>query len=173
MNENYLVLPTSVSNSLKKHFLFRGTLLAVCGALLLLASGIFLPVHLMKYWGVFILLLSGALITWGLLPYRKLAQLEVRPNKIVIEDGMVLYIINKKRVFGIPRENIEKIEFSQKDPLYGIGMWLKSPLPSKIIVYDKKFNLSDFQKKSQKQWNCDLFFPYFTKRSYESWIGFL
>lgn len=171
MDNDYLVLSTAVSPIIKRQILYKGTVLASCGVLLLLLSGIFLPVSVLKHWGVFILFFGGLLITWGLLPYRKIIQLDLNKNQLIIETDQVVYVANKKRTVGIPKENIEKIAFLEKGSNYGIAVWLKWPLPAKFTLFDKEFNIASFQQQSRDKWNCDLFFPYFTQKSYSDWIN--
>lgn len=172
MEEPPLILRSSLSTALKRRVLFRGTALACLGATILLLSGIFIPAVTLGIWGFLIITFSAALITIGLLPYRKLTFLEVNPNKLVIDHRMVHFLEKEKEQLSIPLSVIKKIEFFQKGELYGIGLKLEHPLSEKLIVYDPHFDLSGFQKKARQGFNFDLFFPYFTKRSYESWIDF-
>lgn len=166
MDNDYLVVSTTISPSLKKKVLFRGTLLAACGAFLLIFSGIFIPLSVLKFFGGFILFISGLLIVLGLLPYRKINRLQMQNNKLIVEKESILYVVNNKRMIGIPKADIEKMDFLEKGTDYGIGLWLKNPLPVKLTLYAKEFNIESFQRKSQKKWACDFFFPYFNQKSF-------
>ena len=158
---------SSIRPELKKQVLMRGSIFAGIGALLLLLTGAFLPLSLLKYWGWLIFLMSMGLITLGLLPYRKLTRLEKVPQAIEIEkDRMVVYS-DHKLLMAIPFSTIQNLEYIDKEGDYGIGIWLKHPIEEKIILKSDKFDILNYTNLSRRKFGCDLMFPYFSKRGYE------
>jgi hypothetical protein len=164
-----LKLRNSIKPALIHFTLIRGTVLGAIGICLILYTGIFLPPIALQYWGSLILLVGGGLITWGLLPYRRLRRLEVKPYEIVaVENKALHYLSNGKSLFSIPTQSIHRITYFEKNKDYGIAIHLKYPLPEKIRVQDVRFNFDAFQKKSLKKYDCDLFLPYFSERSWRA-----
>ena len=53
------------------------------------------------------------------------------------------------------------------DKRYGIGLWIKKPQSKHITVLHPTLDFNAYLKNSQKQYLCDLFFPYFSKRSFQ------
>ncbi len=79
----------------------------------------------------------------GLLPYRKLARLEINPDKIVIQpDESLQYYVKGKNTLTIPLNSIAKVEYVEQSNGYGIILW-------------------------QKDSPGTFFFPYFTQSSFE------
>jgi hypothetical protein len=164
-----LKLRSSIRSSLMRFVLFRGTLIAALGGTLLLYGAIALPENTLRLWGLPILLIAGGLMTIGMLPYRKLTQLEKNPYEIIAPDEKSIHFAkNGKALFIIPVESVERTAFLDRGDMYGIRIWLKRPIPQKMIVQDPKFNMEKFQKDSLKKFNCDLFLPYFSAHSYAS-----
>lgn len=151
-----------------RHAVIRGTILSGMGILILLACGAFLPLEKLKIWGFPIFLISMTLITWGLLPYRRLRRLEMSPYRLTLDDKKWLHFAKgTSQQFGIPLCSLERIDYIEKKHDYGIGITLKEPLPKKLVVYINHFSLMDFRRKSLKRYGCDLFLPYFSNRSYQ------
>ena len=65
----------------------------------------------------------------------------------------------------MPRVSIDRIADLAKGSDYGIGIWLKSPLPKKILVSDRNFKMRSFLEESFKKHRCHLYLPYFTERA--------
>lgn len=168
-----LKIYSSVSPKVEKKALFKGSLIAGMGVLLLAFSGTFIKEPLLKIWGLPILIVSGALLTYGLLPYRRLTRLQKKPNEIIVSEELFQYVENNKRQITLPLSLIKKASYLEDTNNYGIGIWLKSAENSeKIIVHDPSFDLQKKVKESERKWKCDLFFPYFSRRSF-SRIGFI
>jgi hypothetical protein len=55
---------------------------------------------------------------------------------------------------------------------YGIGILLKDPIPEKILIHDTTFNIDKFQENSLVNYKSDLYFPYFSKRSFQELQNF-
>jgi hypothetical protein len=165
MTAEQLKLRTSIKETLKRFVLIRGTVLGIIGCILLYAA-LFLPVDQLKIWGFPIILLAGGLIAVGFIPYRTLTKREHKPDELIIEGDYALHFnAQGEPTFTIPLSNVERYSYLEKGNLYGIGLWLKEP-NGKVEVHNEQFDLDKFQQNSQKKYECDLFLPYFTQRSY-------
>lgn len=168
MEEPILKLSSSVRPSLKKSTIIRGTILGGLGVALWLYGGIFLTIETLTIWGWPILLIGGILIVLGLFPYRKLIRLENKPNEIVVTDLEELHFsLQGVPMFNVELENIEEMAFLDDDKRYGIGLWIKNPKTKYITVLHPSLDLNIYLNNCQKDYFCDLFFPFFSKRSYQ------
>lgn len=168
MEEPILKLRSSIKPALKKSVLLRGTLLGISGLALWLYGGIYLPINVLTVWGWPILILGGVLIIFGLVPYRKLTRVENKPNELILTDLEELNIY----VEGIPFlkvdfENIEEMAYLDDEKRYGIGLWIKNPKTKHIIILHPLLDLNLYLKNTQKRYFCDIFLPYFSKRSFQ------
>lgn len=154
MNNN-LKLRSSIRSSLLRFTLWKGTLMAALGASVLLYAGLYMPVDTLNKWGLPMLLVGGGLITLGLLPYRKLKRLEIKPDELMLSETHLQFTSQGKLMITIPLQSIDKTAYLEEGRQYGIGVWLKKPLP----------RLPSSQQKMQR-FGCSLFFPYFSERAY-------
>jgi hypothetical protein len=162
-----LQLYTSIPSSLIRKKLFTGLAFAGAGVLLLTYSGSFVTPDTLSVWGLPILGLSLFLITYGLLPYRRLTYLEIHPNTLSIEDEEFLqYRKEGEPLFSIPLDKIEALGYFERGEEYGITVKLKQTSEKKVLVHARNFSAEEFQKYSQKKTGADLFFPFFSRRSY-------
>jgi len=168
MEQDTVKLYSSVKPSLIRWMLFRALLLAGAGVLLLAYSGSFIPPQQLSVWGIPILLVGGALIYIGMVPYRRLVRVQDAPNElIVIGEKYLQYVERGVRQFSVPVVSIEKIAYRDSGGReYGLAITLKEPLPEKITVHNPRLDILKFQKRSQKRQGCDLFIPYFSVRAY-------
>lgn len=157
-------LRSSIKTSLMRHTLMKGTLLAIVGAGILVYAGIVMPKDTLSLWGLPLLLISGGLITWGMLPYRKLTRLEKKPDELVLTNSHLHYLPGGKPALTIPQQSIERIAYLDRGTIYGIAIELKHPSPEKVIVQNN-FNAEQFEKRSRERYDCDLFFPFFSENS--------
>jgi hypothetical protein len=173
MEKEAFIIRSSISSKLMRKTLFQGTFLAGIGGLALFLGGILLPLQEMKVWGPLLFLFSVGMITWGLLPYKRLKRLEEKPYRLTIEDEHWLHFSEEgKPLFSIPMVSIECINFVEAGDKYGIGIFLKEFMPQKMIIEDSNFDLQKFVKRSRKQYAYDLFLPYFSELSHEELKGF-
>lgn len=157
---------SSILPALMRRTLWSGSLLGGVGALSLLMGGIFISLPEMKIWGPFLFIFSLAMITLGLLPYRRLKRLEENPYVLTIEgEGWIHFSGKGKLLFSIPISFLDCITYLEKQNAYGIRVFLKHPLPEKMSVHPE-FNLADLHKRSLYLYQCDLFFSYFSQRSF-------
>lgn len=168
MEEPLLTLRSSVRPSLKKTALIKGSILGGLGIALWLYGGIFLSIETLTIWGWPILIIGGGLISSGLFPYRKLVRQENNPHKIIVNDLEELEFYSQGTpLFKVSMDNIEEMAFLDDDIRYGIGLWIKNPKTQYIEVLHPSLDLSAYLKKCQKDYFCDLYFPFFSKRSYQ------
>lgn len=176
--EIVLTLHSSIRPSLKKNVLMKGSLLALCGVSLWLYGGVFLSIATLTNWGWPILILGGALVTWGLLPYRRLTLLENVPHKIIVTDvEELVFYMKDSPLLKIPLDDITEMAYLDNDKQYGIGIWLKKPVSKNFEVLQADLDIEKYLDNCQKKYFCDAFFPFFSKRSFqelkdvkESWL---
>lgn len=164
MNEGYK-LRSSIRTSLMRFVLMKGTAIALIGALLLLYGGIFLPVDVLSIWGFPLMLAGGGLIAAGLLPYRLLSRLERKPDELIVNTNELILISQGRPCLTIPCQSIARTAYIEYGRCYGIAIWLKTPIPEKVIVHTSRFP-KRYQKNTHKYYDCTLFLPYFTERSF-------
>lgn len=144
MNEDFLKLRSSIKSDLMKKALFRGSFLGGTGVIILLISGAFLPVDVLSFWGIPLFFLSMGLITFGMLPYRKLTRLEKVPDEIILSSkDLLVYRRKGKVIFTTPLSSISSCSYKDDESVYGIMITLKE---------------------NEKEY----FFPYFTERAAKS-----
>jgi len=149
-----------------KTVLLRGTFISLVGVFLICYSGTWLPAVQLNIWGSVIFLTGLGLITWGMIPYRKLTQLQIHAHELIVTPDFFSYAPKGKMTLTIPFSALQKSEFLQVQSIYGIALHLKKNPKEKIQIHDHYFNVSSFRRKSQKQFGCDLFLPYFTEKSW-------
>ena len=161
-----LYLRSTISTKLLNSTLKRGAWASGGGAILLILGGTLLPLSLLKIWGIPLFCMGMACISIGLIPYRKLTQLQFKPNAIHCNGRELLYISNGKPLFKIALNSLEKIAYLEKEAGYGMGLWLKKPIQEKVKVLQPRFNFARFMKHSMEDFDgCDLFLPYFSKHA--------
>lgn len=165
MTQDTITLRSTIHPDLKRSMLFKGSAIAIIGFLPLLYAGIMVPAEHLQFWGFPLFLLSFAMIAAGLIPYRKICKLEEQPNEIILSQDSLQYYENKKLLFTIPLSNIDSIQNIEEGKRYGIGMQLKNS-ENKIILH-QPIEIAKIRKKMQKTYGVDLFFPYFSHRSYQ------
>lgn len=146
MNHIILTLRSSIKPALMRHILMRGSCISGIGVIILLLSGAYLSPDHLKIWGLPIFIAGIALITWGMLPYRRLRHLELHPYRITVDaEGSLQFSKDSKPIFTTPIEAIAQINYIEKKHLYGIEITLKD--------------------------NRTQFFPYFSPHSFHELTG--
>lgn len=159
---------SSVSSSLKRHVLLRGSVIATMGALFILFSGMFVPANKMAFWGLPIFALGFGIITWGLRPYRRLCRLENNPRELVLTgDETLEFFTNGNKIVTIPMCSIEAMTHVDKADDYGIGIKLKKSPKQKIVIHDRKLQGICSGKDATERYACDLYFRFFSRRTFE------
>lgn len=136
-----LTLYSSIKKELMQQQLVRGSAIAVFGAIILVFGGTWVPQNSLAYWGLPLFLVGIGLITWGMLPYRKLKQLEEHPYVVKIENGTMHCFKSGREVYQLHLEQVKSVEYVDDERHYGIKIAMR---PSE-----------------------SLFLPYFSKHSFE------
>ena len=163
-----LTLSTTITSKLLQHTLFRGFFIALLGILMLVIGGIYFSPAFLKIWGGILFLISMLFISIGLLPYRRLTQLQLNPNQLLLTDSLNLtFYAKKKKIFTLPFKCIQRLAYIEQGKNYGIAIWLSSFEDSSIKIHYSSRLIQELKKLGIKHGNADLFLPYFTKRSYQ------
>lgn len=154
-----MIVKTAVGTQHKKDALLKGILLAGLGMLILIGGSVLLTQEQLSQYGFFIFAIGIAIVSYGMIPYRKIVRLENLPDEIhVNEDHTWVYYRGGKKVAEIPKETIESASFITHDPNYGICVSLKkNPVAKVKVCAEAKLQVNKF--------GCDLFLPYFTERA--------
>lgn len=161
-------LRSSIKPQILHTALIQGTILATMGMAILIFSGVFLPPEQLKFLGPFAILIALLLITLGLYPFQQLKKLETSPHEILFSsENHFLFSWKRKPLFIVSLETIEHLSYLCSGNQYGIAIVLKREGQRGITVCDPNFDLTKFQSSSQKKYECDLFLPFFTRRSFE------
>lgn len=169
-----LIIRTAITRAVVKHILIKGFCIASIGIICLFIGGIFLSPPILQKWGWLLFLLSLGLITLGLLPYRRIVRLQLKPNEITLIDAEQLTFFSRgRKKLTIPLQSIAKIEFIENPLHYGIAVFLKHPTPHPIIVHESPQELKKMRKKGEKNGGAHLFFPYFNRHAYEELIDWI
>jgi len=161
-----ITIRTAIKPELKSAALKRGGWIAAAGAVMIVLGGTMLPLAYLKIWGLPLFLAGLVLIAIGWLPYRQLQRLELKPHSLDYDGEYFLFVKDGKPLFKIPESSIAKLEYVEKEHLYGLAIWLKKPVEEKVRVLQARFNFEAFVSDSASRFQgCDLFLPYFTERS--------
>jgi hypothetical protein len=166
-----MTIRSAITKELQHGALMRGSFLAGVGAILLLYTGGFMEPRLLGNWGAISFLIGFGLITWGLLPYRQLMNLQMNPYEIIVEDNHFVFQRRGKPMFSVPYGAIERSGFIEDRWHYGIAIWIKSEVDSPVIIHSPNVDINRLRTQNQKKHGCDLFLPYFTKRAYEEFTA--
>lgn len=174
MIKEFLIVRASISSALLRATLFRGFAVALIGICILLVAGSYLPVESLHKWGWGLFLIALGLITWGMLPYRRLSRLQVKPDELVLLDqNHMTYVQRGKKILTIPVSSIAQMRYISHPSAYGIAIWLK-PSPSKPVIAHQAFKeVEQMRKQGQRINKADVFLPYFNQRAYDELMDWL
>ncbi|MCB1111965.1 MAG: hypothetical protein H7A37_10430 [Chlamydiales bacterium] len=168
-----IIVRSCIKPNLKRVLLLRGTAIAGIGVILLALSGSFIPPEHLRIWGFPIILVGGAMIAIGMLPYRRICRKEDVPDELrVLGEEYIQYRLWGKPVLTVPTKSIASMKHIEGGYRYGIAMNLRHPIPEKIVIHDPKFSDEKFHAQSAKRTGYDLFFPYFSRQGFTR-IAFL
>lgn len=171
MPKDSLKIRSTISASLLKSTLFWGYGIASLGIIILVVAGSYLQIEYLHRWGWMLFLLAIGCITLGMLPYRRLSHLQLKPNELILlNHDHVLYTHKGKQLFSIPLKSISHTRYISHPSHYGIALWLKSPLIEPIRIYQSPEEVEKMRRKADQIDHADLFFPYFNQRAYEEWL---
>ena len=160
-----MTLRSTITPQVLRFVLVRGSIVGGIGLLFLIYGGLFLPEEQLTYWGFPLFLLGMTCITLGLIPYRKLWQLQGNPHKLAVqEEGFTLFLKDKP-TFSVPIAMISKISYLESGNQYGIGCWIDKDREDKIQIHQPGFDMGRFHRAARKRFGCDLFLPYFSQHT--------
>lgn len=167
MKPDSLTIRSSINHNLYKKTLFRGSFLSFLGFLPLLYGSLWMDAATLSVWGIPLFIVGMGLIMWGMLPFKRIKELERDPNELHwIDNHSISYDHKGKKTMTIPINSIENLTYLEGNTIYGIKLTFKKNMDQKVTVHDPRFAYERYEKESQKRYGCDLFFPYFSKRSY-------
>lgn len=145
LGQSVFKVQSSISRTLIRYTILKGTLIASVGGFLLVYCGGFISPPFLHQWGIFIWTAGFALVAYGLIPYKALLQLMIKPNEIIFDEtrGQMHYMSRGKHQFVILVSLINRIKYIEGRLTYGI-----------------QFVFKDEKQKT-------IFLPYFSKRAYE------
>ncbi|MBS4164844.1 Uncharacterized protein PRO82_002179 [Candidatus Protochlamydia amoebophila] len=165
---NDFVLRTAIPEKWIKKQLWKGIIWSLLGLIPMIYIGGFAELPFLQKWGIWTFLIGFGFITAGLVPYKQLISIQQKPHELRFsETDQIDYYLKGKKVLGLPISSIKQIEYYNKDQDFGIIIRLKFPLANPFIIYSHSFSLVNFQKKSFLFEKADIFFPYFTQRSFD------
>jgi len=157
-----MTLYSAVRPALLRTALFKGTFIAAVGVVLLVGSGSFLPPNLLSVWGLPILFIGIGLMAWGLIPYRRLQQIDSKPHKLVVVGDVYLqYQRGEKALLTVPLEAVERLDYLEDGQRYGIELIIRSDAKKTVKQHQAKLPAGLYFEDEGR-----LFFPYFTRRSF-------
>jgi hypothetical protein len=166
MNQEVLVIRSSISSQLLKTTLFRGFAIACIGLLVLLVAGSLFPVDFLHTWGWILFLLGLGCITYGMLPYRSLSRLQMKPDELILLDSNhIAFSRRGRKLLTLPIQSIAHISYISHPQLYGIAMRLKTAPIDPIRIHQSSKEIERIRRQGDMH-HADLFFPYFNQRGY-------
>ncbi|GAB4230832.1 MAG: hypothetical protein Tsb0021_09050 [Chlamydiales bacterium] len=85
-----------------------------------------MPVDFLQHWGILIWMAGLLLIAWGLIPYRFLCLLSIKPNQIEITEDEYLYYFSRGKLrLKLPLQQIHQLHYIDHPRKYGITLSLK------------------------------------------------
>lgn len=155
-------LKSSITPTLKRRTLKRGCWLAALGCSIL-GYGSTLSVETLSKFGALLFFTAILLIHIGMVPYAWLRKKELQYEQILLNEASLTLISNSHGIVNIPNQAIEKISFNDSKG-YGIVVQLNQQAIDKLGA---SLELKKYQIYSKNRHGCDVYFPYFTERSYK------
>jgi|GEM_PF-2194641 len=162
-----VMVRSTISSPLLRSVLFKGFTLAFLGIFILVLAVIFIPASTLQRWGWLLFLLSFSSLTLGLLPYRRLSRLQLKPHKLVLVDlNHLAFYSRGEKILTLALQSISKISYVDHARHYGIAISLKPPPIAPIVIHQPLKEVKFFRHKGCKEEKSDLFFPYFSPSAY-------
>ena len=169
--QDHSTLRTSIPSQLLKRTLMIGFSLALIGILGLLYGGIYAHLAELQFWGFTLFILSIGLITMGMLPYRRLTRLQLKPNELcMVAPDQLEYYSKGRKLLTIPLQSIDHFGYVNRYLVYGVTVWLKPDPKDPVLVHQGRSEVDVLRYKGQKLAGADLFFSYFNQRSFQELI---
>lgn len=160
-------LKTTISSVVIKRLLMKGLFFAMIGIIGITLSGAFFSVPLLKNSGLLIYLGGMGLIIWGLLPYKKMLQLQLKPNEIrLYQNGEMQFFSKGKKIITIHVNSIQQIKYYENKINYGVLIWFTQSVTERVVIHDGAKNEVDFMRKQGcATADADIFIPWFKEKS--------
>lgn len=115
---------SSIQPNLKRYLMRRSCLLSFPGFFLLLYMGIFLSAPSLEKWGFWGFVFGIGFIGWGMIPYKRISQLEITPHQLILGKHELFFLHSKGREKAFPIDQIKTFSFVQTKGFYGIRLHL-------------------------------------------------
>lgn len=149
MESELIKIRSSIAPKFKKKVLFKGTFFGACGAALLLSS-LYMPPEQLSRWGLPIFVIASFCMAYGLIPYRKLMQIDQNPNVLALGKDSLYFFSQQRVLFSTPLSHIRKMFFMEHQGKEGLAVELQQlPHISSSAIESLNDNT--------------LFFPHFTR----------
>ncbi len=160
------ILYSSVRPSLKQSKLHLGLILGLLGVGLFLYMGISLAPGELQFWGIPGFFVSGVLVTLGLKPYRRLMTLEGCPHHLRLGPGHRIEFAYASRPFlALAAKDIAELSYRDAADSYGIVVRVRDlKAVQKLSI---ELDLEAYVAVTQRRYGGDLFFPFFSQRSFD------
>ncbi len=160
---------TSISKEAVQKALRKGMFFASIGAFILVFAGVQLSVQQLGKWGGMLFLIGMGLITWGLLPYRKLSSMQLNPNRMMLNQSLeAVYFIKNQKALSFSIASIASSEWIVDQGIPGILVKFKETLTPPLTIYSGIKEAKKMRKRA-KQRKGDIFFPHFSQASFRIW----
>jgi hypothetical protein len=147
------------AKDLKKQ-LMKGSFLGALACLLLLSVGIYLPPWIFKDYGWALFLSFLLPISYGLIPYRKLAVMQEKGGELLLNSYGLSYFVSKEKIFTASWEAIEEITTYKDKKAFGINLCFKENRElGHLEIFEPFFKI-------QRQ-KSTLRIPYFSQQDVE------
>lgn len=128
-----------VSTHLLKKYLYCGVCMALMGIIVLISAGIFIPVEQLKNYGFILFFFSFGLIACGLVPYKRLHMLQLKPYEMCfINDKSFHFGRSNQKLLTLQIADIEKIAYKDQFFYYGIEIFLKNRSTLSLPYFNHK-----------------------------------
>ena len=159
---------TAITSTFKRQCVLRASLGGGLGVMILVGAGSFLPLQFLESWGLPLFFASLGLITWSMLPYKQLVQLENKPDELWLNTkGDIVYAKKGIPTFTVPQNSLEKMFFIQKTNEYGICLSIKQHPREKVRIHNPNFDYATINHKNLRKYGCDIFLPFFSERTFK------
>ena len=155
-----LVIRTSISTQLRQRALIKGSLLAVIAVLLWWTKYFVLAQDHVHFLGFLVLFAGAFIIAYGLIPYRYLSRLEIKPNMLEIDSEGIRFFKYNTLLFHIPWSNLHSFSYMEKGSKYGLQITLKEPDKTIKPESGNPFAFSNYEIDKTR-----LFLSFFNKRA--------
>ena len=162
-----MIVKTSIEPFFKRRLIVRSLFFSLLGSASLLLFLFFSSMAFLEKWGVGIFLFSILMIRKGFSSYRILIKKRKIPDELAITKEAILFSSGGTAHFLLPCRFVKSLTFIEGKKEYGIAISLNLPWQEKIILKNPRFPLKRFHKKAKNKYKADLFFPFFSRSSFD------